>query len=62
MIPIGHTGEYTWIMPTPAPFQFFVKVEAVDKAGNMGEDATPQSVKVDLSIPRAIPLNISPAN
>ncbi len=59
---LNNTGEYTWAMPTPAPFQFFVKVEAVDKAGNMGEDATPQSVKVDLSIPRAIPLNITPAN
>jgi len=54
-------GEYTWTMPAQVPYQFYVKVEALDRAGNLGEDVTPQQVKVDLSIPRAIPLEISPA-
>ena len=47
-------------MPASVPFQFYVKVEATDRAGNVGEDATSQAVRVDLSHPRAIPRDISP--
>jgi hypothetical protein len=56
-----NTGEYTWQMPTDVPYQFFLKVEAADRAGNVGEDVTAQPVRVDLSHPRAIPREISPA-
>lgn len=59
---VPNTGEYTWMMPAAVPYQFYIKVEAVDRAGNLGEDRTPNPVKVDLSIPRAIPLNVSPAS
>lgn len=58
---LTNSGEYTWTMPPQLPYQFHVKVEAVDRAGNVGEDVTAQPVKVDLSIPRAIPIDISPA-
>jgi hypothetical protein len=59
---LNNTGEHTWMMPAAVPYQFYIKVEAVDRAGNVGEDATPQPVKVDLSIPRAVPLSVAPAN
>ncbi|MEI7684421.1 MAG: hypothetical protein WCL32_05295 [Planctomycetota bacterium] len=59
---LGNVGEHTWTMPAAVPYQFYIKVEAVDRAGNLGEDATPQPVKVDLSIPRAVPLSVGPAN
>jgi hypothetical protein len=35
------------------PYQFFVRVEAVDLAGNVGEAITLDKVKVDLSLPKA---------
>lgn len=35
------------------PYEFFVRVEAVDEAGNVGIAQTPQTVKVDLKVPRA---------
>lgn len=59
---LGNIGEYTWTMPAAVPYQFYIKVEAIDRAGNLGEDTTPQQVKVDLSIPRAVPLSVGPAN
>jgi hypothetical protein len=59
---LANTGEYIWVMPAQVPYQFYVKVEAADLAGNVGEDVTTQPVRVDLSHPRAIPRDISPAN
>jgi hypothetical protein len=60
---LNNTGEHIWLMPAQGvPFQFYLKVEAVDRAGNLGYDVTSQAVKVDLAIPRAIPLEVSPAN
>ena len=60
---LGNTGRYVWTMPSEKdmPFQFFVKVEAIDQAGNVGEAVTEQAVKVDLSQPRAKILNVGPA-
>jgi hypothetical protein len=42
------------------PYQFLVKVEAVDTAGNVGEAVTTELVKVDLSQPKARILNVGP--
>ena len=58
---VANTGEYTWTMPADVPYQFYLKVEAADRAGNVGEDATPQPIRVDLSHPRAVPREIGPA-
>jgi hypothetical protein len=33
------------------PYEFFVRVEAVDRAGNRGSDQTTETVKVDLKVP-----------
>jgi hypothetical protein len=48
-----NSSPYVWTMPQDVPSQFFVRVEAVDQAGNVGQAVTPEAVRVDLSVPRA---------
>lgn len=50
---IANDGRFVWRMPEGLPYQFPVKVEAVDQAGNVGSDKTVKDVIVDLSIPKA---------
>ncbi|HZZ81310.1 MAG TPA: hypothetical protein VFE62_22595 [Gemmataceae bacterium] len=57
---LSNSGRHVWKMPEQLPFQFFLRVEAVDLAGNVGEAMTQERVKVDLSMPKAQPLNIEP--
>jgi hypothetical protein len=57
----ANTGRYTWTIPERVPYQFYVRVEARDSAGNVGEAVTPQMVKVDLAQPRVNIINIEPA-
>jgi hypothetical protein len=57
-----NTGRYVWKMPADVPYQFYVRVEAVDKAGNVGGDETPQPIAVDLSQPKVRVLDVAPAN
>jgi hypothetical protein len=49
---LDNTGRYTWPVPTVKPFKFFVRVRAVDRAGNSGEDVTKEQVTVDLVTPQ----------
>lgn len=58
---IENTGRFVWRMPGGLPYEFFVRVEAIDEAGNIGEATTPQTVKVDLSLPKARVIGIEPA-
>jgi hypothetical protein len=58
---LSNTGNYLWTMPKEVPVQIYLKVEAVDKAGNVGEAVTATPVNIDVAKPRAIPLKISPA-
>jgi hypothetical protein len=58
---IPNTGRYIWSMPEQVPYQFLVRVEAADLAGNIGEAITPNLVKVDLSQPKAHILQVEPA-
>ena len=58
---IANNGRHTWKMPAEVPYQFFVRVEAIDKAGNIGEAITPDAVKVDLSNPKVNIINVQPA-
>jgi hypothetical protein len=58
---LKNEGQYTWKMPADVPYQFFVKVEAVDRAGNIGEAVTDGQVKVDLSTPKVQIRNVEPA-
>lgn len=57
---LGNSGRYIWRMPDPLPFQFYVKVEASDRAGNVGEAITNDRVKVDLSQPKAKIIDVVP--
>jgi hypothetical protein len=49
---VGNTGRYVWKMPADVPYQFLVRAEAVDRAGNVGTAVTTEMVKVDLSQPK----------
>ena len=54
-------GRHVWTMPASGvPYQFHIKVEAVDQAGNVGEAITDNLVKVDLSTPRVKILTVEP--
>jgi hypothetical protein len=59
--PIQNSGRYVWSMPQNVPYQFLVRVEAADLAGNVGEAVTPNLVKVDLSQPKVRILQVEPA-
>jgi hypothetical protein len=51
---LPNTGRYVWRMPGEGlPYQFFIRVEASDLAGNIGSAETTGAVKVDLSTPKA---------
>jgi hypothetical protein len=48
-----NASPHEWSMPTDVPSQFYIRVEATDRAGNVGQAVTAEAVKVDLSVPRA---------
>lgn len=51
---LPNTGRYVWRLPNDGlPYQFFLRVEATDLAGNVGTAETTAPVKVDLSTPKA---------
>jgi hypothetical protein len=59
---LDNTGRYVWRMPpTGVPFKMLVRVEAVDKAGNIGSAITTEHVKVDLSRPKVSILDVGSA-
>jgi hypothetical protein len=59
---LENTGRYVWKMPpTGVPYRFLVRVEAADRAGNVGRDQTANPVIVDLAKPRASILKVEPA-
>jgi hypothetical protein len=50
---LANSGKYVWKMPPSGmPYRFFVRVEAIDKAGNVGVDQTAKEVIVDLHLPK----------
>ncbi len=57
---LENTGRYVWRMPDGVPFQFLVRVEATDRAGNVGSAETPKPVAVDLAQPKIIGIKIEP--
>jgi hypothetical protein len=50
---LPNEGVYVWTVPESVPAQFHLKVEAVDLAGNVGNDVTKEVVKVDPIKPKA---------
>ena len=47
-------------MPAGMPWQFYLKVQAIDRAGNVGEAITPGLVKGDTLQPRATIIDVQP--
>jgi hypothetical protein len=58
---IENTGRYVWQMPADVPYEFLVRVEAADRAGNVGADETTRPVIVDLNQPKGIIVNVEAA-
>ncbi len=57
---LPNDGFYNWKMDPLVPFQFYVRVEVRDKAGNVGKAETLERVKVDLNQPKANVNGIEP--
>lgn len=57
---VENSGRFVWQMPPDVPYKFFVRVEAIDKAGNVGADETTQPVIVDLAQPKGVIVNVEP--
>jgi hypothetical protein len=53
-------GRYVWRMPTDVPYQFYLRVEAVDRAGNVGMAETSKPVNIDLVLPKVNITDIAP--
>jgi hypothetical protein len=51
--PLPNDGKYIWMVPETHPYQFYVRVEAIDLAKNVGGEATLKPVAVDTKIPKA---------
>jgi hypothetical protein len=57
---LENTGRYVWQMPSDLPYEFLVRAEAMDKAGNVGTAITAEKVKVDLAKPKAEIIGVQP--
>jgi hypothetical protein len=55
-----NTGQYMWRMPPDVPSQVYLRVEAVDRAGNIGSAETSKPIIVDLVLPKAVIKDIAP--
>jgi hypothetical protein len=55
-----NTGRYVWAMPQDVPFRMYFKVEAADRAGNIGTAQTSNPILVDLSKPKVSIINVEP--
>jgi hypothetical protein len=57
---IENMGAYTWQIPPSTPSSFYVRVEAVDRAGNVDSSTTPTPVQIDLSQPGVANIQLKP--
>jgi hypothetical protein len=57
---LENNGRFVWQMPSDVPYQFLIRVEAADRAGNVGADETQKPVIVDLLQPKGVILNVEP--
>ncbi len=58
---IQNTGRYVWQITPGMPMRFYVRVEAVDEAGNVGQAQTSQPVMADIARPSIAILGVAPA-
>jgi hypothetical protein len=59
---LENTGRYVWRMEQNVPFKCFIRVEAADKAGNIGSADWEKVVLVDLAQPKGHILDVGPAS
>ena len=57
---IENSGTYTWQIPPSTPSSFYVRVEAVDLAGNVDNSTSQSPVKIDLSQPSVTNIQLKP--
>jgi hypothetical protein len=58
---LENTGRYVWRLPTSGiPYRFHIRVEAADRAGNLGTAQTSVPVIVDLAKPKPIIIDVAP--
>ena len=55
---LPNNGDYTWTMPKDVPYEFYVRVEASDRAGNVGHAKTHEPMKVDVCRPRGTIISV----
>jgi hypothetical protein len=55
-----NNGQYVWRMPQDVPSQIYLRVEAIDRAGNVGADQTTKPIIVDLVLPKVQIKDIAP--
>lgn len=62
-LPIAHglknDGVYRWQFPRDMGAQFFVRIEAVDMAGNTARSESPTAIVLDMTEPRASVLGVN---
>ncbi|MCS6978224.1 MAG: hypothetical protein NZM31_14620 [Gemmatales bacterium] len=59
---LENSGRYVWRVPPGVPYRFHVRVEAVDKGGNVGRADSSKPVIVDLSVPKGRILGVDGSN
>lgn len=59
---LDNTGRYIWTVPAGSPHKFYLRVEARDKARNVGVADSRQPIVVDLKQPRGVLLGIEPVS
>ena len=59
---LENTGRYVWKMPKEVPYQFHLRVEAADRAGNVGSAETEKEILVDLAQPKGQISGVEPAD
>jgi hypothetical protein len=57
-----NTGRYVWHTPAAMPARFLVRIEAVDRAGNVGVAQTPTPLAGDVTLPATSIRDIEPAH
>ena len=55
---LPNTGKMDWTMPKDMPYEFYVRVEATDRAGNVGQVTTHEPMKVDTCRPRGTIISV----
>ncbi len=55
------TTSFVWSLPKEVPYRFWVRVEACDRAGNVGQVTSPRPVLVDHAQPRGVITTVEPA-